>query len=177
MDLEILRRRIDSIDLELLRLMHIRVETAILTRRFKLSIQDKQREAEVLRLKNELVDLFPLIPSDFIISVFQELIKICCKYQAEEKTLIGFQGEHGAYGEAAARLYKPDSITIPFPQFADIFDEVEKGHIDMGIIPVENSIGGSVTQVNELLNQTNLKAAAGIRMGVNHCLLIPTRRP
>ena len=170
-DLDMLRRRIDSIDLELLRLIHDRVETAIQTKKFKHSIQDKQREEELLKLRKELMDLFPLIPGDFIKFLFQELIKVCCKYQAEEKILIGFQGEHGAYGETAARQYKPDSVTVPYPQFEDIFEEVENGHIDMGIIPVENSIGGSVTQVNELLNQTKLKPAAGISMRITHCFM------
>jgi len=171
MDLDKLRKRIDRIDLEMLRLLHERVETAIRTRRFKPSVHDKQREDELLNLRKECAVIFPLLPDDLIVFLFQEIVKVCCKKQTEEQPLIGFQGDHGAYGEAAALIYKPDSVTIPFAQFADVFDEVERNHVDMGIVPVENSIGGSVKQVNELLSQTRLKVTAGIKMLVNHCLM------
>jgi prephenate dehydratase len=85
--------------------------------------------------------------------------------------LVAFQGEHGAYGDVAARKLIPDGACIPCMEFMDVFRGVEEGHFDLGVVPVENSLEGAVTQVNDLLTTTDLKVIGEARIRVNHCLL------
>ncbi|HQT44523.1 MAG TPA: prephenate dehydratase, partial [Candidatus Micrarchaeota archaeon] len=53
----------------------------------------------------------------------------------------------------------------------DVFSAVEKGQLDFGIVPVENSIEGAVNQVNDLLVETSLQIVGEVRIPVHHCLL------
>jgi prephenate dehydratase len=93
------------------------------------------------------------------------------RLQEEDRQLVAFQGEHGAYGEVAARKLLPGGAYIPCLEFIDVFRGVEEGHLDLGVVPVENSLEGAVTQVNELLTTTNLKVIGEAKVAVNHCLL------
>ena len=56
-------------------------------------------------------------------------------------------------------------------EFVDVFQGVQEGHFDLGVVPVENSLEGAVTQVNDLLTTTDLKVIGENRVAVNHCLL------
>ncbi|OQY01740.1 MAG: hypothetical protein B6I22_14185 [Desulfobacteraceae bacterium 4572_123] len=85
--------------------------------------------------------------------------------------MVAFQGEHGAYGDVAARRLVPDGACIPCLEFIDVFRGLEKGHFDLGVVPVENSLEGAVTQVNDLLTTTDLKAIGEAKVQVRHCLL------
>ena len=51
----------------------------------------------------------------------------------------------------------PTGAYIPCLEFIDVFRGVEEGYLDLGVVPVENSLEGAVTQVNELLTTTRLK--------------------
>ena len=84
---------------------------------------------------------------------------------------MAFQGEHGAYGEVASRQLVPSGAYIPCLEFVDVFRGVEEGYLDLGVVPVENSLEGAVTQVNDLLTTTDLNVIGEIKVPVNHCLL------
>jgi prephenate dehydratase len=56
-------------------------------------------------------------------------------------------------------------------EFADVFRGVEESHFDLGVVPVENSLEGAVTQVNDLLTTTTLKVVGEVKLPVHHCLL------
>src|SRR3989442_3337924 len=56
---------------------------------------------------------------------------------------IGYQGEPGAFSEAAARRVDPDAQLVPFRSFEEVFDAVNGGAARYGGLPNENSIGGS----------------------------------
>ncbi|MGD8762622.1 MAG: prephenate dehydratase, partial [Desulfobacteraceae bacterium] len=93
------------------------------------------------------------------------------RLQQEDRQLVAFQGEHGAYGEVAARKLLPGGAYIPCLEFIDVFRGVEEGYLDLGVVPVENSLEGAVTQVNDLLTTTSLKVIGEVKVAVNHCLL------
>lgn len=171
MDLERIRKRIDQIDDEILDLLGERMELGLRAKKFKRAIQDKVREKQVLGRLKENSRVLHLIRSDFVEKLFMEVMKENRKLQDQEKNLIGFQGEHGAFGEVAAKYYDPYLVTIPCLEFTDVFEGVREGYLDLGIVPVENSLGGSVTQVNEQLTKSNLKVAAAVKLRINHCLL------
>ncbi|PIN81008.1 prephenate dehydratase [Candidatus Woesearchaeota archaeon CG10_big_fil_rev_8_21_14_0_10_30_7] len=86
--------------------------------------------------------------------------------------LIGFQGERGAYSEIAAKEYDSSAKLLPFVNFVDVFEGVENGKLDLGIVPIENSLEGPVTTVNDLLVETNLKIVGEIKIQIRHNLLV-----
>ena len=64
---------------------------------------------------------------------------------------IAYQGEPGAFSEAAARRISPDAPLIACRTFEEVFDSVEAGSTEYGVVPIENSIGGSIHRNYELL--------------------------
>ena len=69
-----------------------------------------------------------------------------------ENLVVAFQGERGAYSEDACfRCFGNDVCTRPYPDFKTTFEAVEQDAVTHAIVPVENSLEGSVTQVNDLL--------------------------
>lgn len=172
MNLQKIRYHIDEIDCEILSLLNERMELALRTVKLKDSIQDKERETQVLdQVTRYSRNYNHLVQSDLIKSLFGEIMKESRRIQEKKQPLIGFQGEHGAFGELAARRYNSDLVPIPCEQFEDVFDGVEKGWLDLGIVPVENSIGGAVTTVNDLMIQRNLSVISAVKLRINHCLL------
>lgn len=91
-----------------------------------------------------------------------------------ENIKIGFQGEHGSYSEIAALRFfsnfKPN--LFPFRSFQDLFDNVENSFIAAAIIPIENSIEGSVNETYDLLVEKNLFVIGEIYQRIRHCLII-----
>jgi len=171
MSLETIRREIDRLDYEILKLLSRRIELALRTKRFKSRICDSKRENQILERTKRYSGILNLIQPSFTEKLFREIIKETRKLQEKGKKLIGFQGEHGAFSEEAARIYDSDLAAIACFEFSDVFEGVEKGILDLGIVPVENSLGGAVARVNELLIKTSLKVIACIKLRINHCLL------
>jgi len=169
--LDKIRKKIDAIDGELLSLLNERLELALRTRKLKPTVRDTARENEVMsRLKGRAAGS-GVLADPFIDQVFGGIIEESRRLQEQPLELIGFQGEHGAFGEAAARRFRPDLVPIPCPQFSDVFEGVESGQLDFGIVPVENSLAGPVTLVNEMLVETGLKVIGAVRHRVSHCLM------
>lgn len=84
---------------------------------------------------------------------------------------IAFQGETGAYSEAAALTYAPGSDVLPCRSFEDVFAAVAKGPATHGILPMENSIGGSIHRNYDLLLEHELPIVGEVELQVDHCLL------
>ncbi len=164
-----LRSQIDLIDAELLKLLSKRMEHTIQIRRFKSETEDLQREEQILSTVRQWPN--GLLDPKFSQTVFKDIFKESKRLQALNLKLTGFQGEHGAYSEIASKAFCSDWISIPCTEFNDVFDGVTKGGFDYGIVPVENSIEGVVTQVNDLLVSTDLKITGEVLVPVHHCLL------
>lgn len=83
-----------------------------------------------------------------------------------------FQGEKGAYSEAAAIHFFKDVVqTIPYPTFYEVLESTEQGKSDYAILPIENSLEGSVGESYDLLLTTKLNAVGEIYYRVKHCLI------
>ncbi|MEM3703145.1 MAG: prephenate dehydratase domain-containing protein, partial [Candidatus Bathyarchaeia archaeon] len=91
----------------------------------------------------------------------------------ENKPLkVAFQGEAGAYSEIAVYKHFVSKIqTVPCKSFSEVFRSVKAGKVDYGIIPVENSIEGSVSQVYDLFFEYDLKVCGEIILKIEHCLI------
>jgi prephenate dehydratase len=83
-----------------------------------------------------------------------------------------FQGESGAFGEdALVRAFGPDAERDAAPTFADVFAHVASGDATAGVVPIENSLHGSVLETYDLLLAHDLEVVGEIIVPVNHCLL------
>lgn len=85
---------------------------------------------------------------------------------------VSFQGERGAYSEAAARLFFAEKIeTVPLPTFAEVLESTVSNQTDFSVLPVENSLEGSVGESYDLLYSTSLNAMGEIYHRIEHCLI------
>ena len=84
---------------------------------------------------------------------------------------ISFQGERGAYSEDAAISFFADSETVPLHTFAEVIESTESGKTQYSVLPVENSLEGSVGESYDLLLSTSLSVVGEIYYRVRHCLI------
>jgi len=172
MKLPEIRRRIDTVDRDLMGLLEERMQLALRARRHKTAIVDPRREREVLQTPQRL-DLAVLEP-EFAQQLLHSLIQESKRLQGQQRQLVAYQGESGAYSEVAAKRLAPRGSPLPCASFAEVFQAVEEGTFDLGIVPVENSSEGAVTEVNQLLVHTPLHIVGEVYVPVRHCLLVPT---
>lgn len=85
--------------------------------------------------------------------------------------IVAFQGVKGAYSEDAVFSWDAHAETLECPEFVDLFDAVRSGRADLGMLPVENSIEGSVTTANDLLFRSELKVVGEVMVQIRHCLI------
>ena len=85
---------------------------------------------------------------------------------------VAFQGERGAYSEEAIIAHWGEAAEpLPRPYLPDVFDAVEKGYADLGLVAVENSIQGSIVRTFDLLNERTLRAQGETVLKIVHCLI------
>ena len=191
-ELSSLRSRIDRIDGEILNLLRKRVELAgkigVLKMEKGLPVIDEAREEDVYTRLSEKAKALGITVSD-VKSIYREIIRMCTAVQAKEteekKTTaslgvrksekissVAFQGEVGAYSEQAARLFfGPTASVRPCKSLSSVFEMVEKGVSAFGVVPVENSLEGSVNETYDLLLDSSLKVSGEIDLRVVHCLI------
>jgi prephenate dehydratase len=85
--------------------------------------------------------------------------------------LIAYQGEPGAFSEAAARQVSVEATMLPCRTFEDVFAAVAGGSAGCGVLPIENSIGGSIHRNFDLLLEHDLPIVGEIELPVVHHLL------
>jgi chorismate mutase/prephenate dehydratase len=89
---------------------------------------------------------------------------------------VAFQGERGAYSEEAIIQHFGRSVEpVSRSYLRDVFDSIEEGEADLGLVPVENSIEGSIVRTYDLLNERRLKAQGETVLRVVHCLIANPR--
>lgn len=169
MNLEEIRKTIDSYDCEMIQLLHKRVESALRLKRLKRAVSEPERERAVIDHVRSYPH--PIVGAEFVESLYRSIIQESRCLQEKDLRLAGFQGEHGAYSEVAVHSYDRNLVPIPCPSFHEVFAEVASGQLDCGVVPVENSIEGAVNEVNDLLVETDLHIVGEISVPVRHCLL------
>ena len=87
-------------------------------------------------------------------------------------TRVAYQGERGAYSEEALiKHFGSSTEPVSKPYLSDVFDAVEEGEADAGLIPVENGLEGSIVRFYDLLYERKLKARGEVVLRVRHCLI------
>jgi prephenate dehydratase len=92
--------------------------------------------------------------------------------RASKDERVAFQGEHGAYSEMATIQYFRKSKIVPMKSLREVFDAVRQDEVDFGVVPVENSIEGSVNETYDLLLNSDSLVSGEIYQRVRHCLII-----
>jgi prephenate dehydratase len=85
---------------------------------------------------------------------------------------IAYQGEPGAYSEAAAVKFKPDGEPVSCTAFEDVFEAVERGRATLGVLPIENSIGGTIHRNYDLMLHHELRIVGEVELPVAHALVV-----
>ena len=90
---------------------------------------------------------------------------------------IAYQGEPGAFSEAASRQVSAAAELVPSKSFEDVFAAVAAGRVDRGVLPIENSIGGSIHRNYDLMMEHDLTILGEVEVPiVHHLLALPGRK-
>ena len=85
---------------------------------------------------------------------------------------IAFQGELGAYSEMAVYTFFGSNVEVkPCKNFDDVFENVKNKNVDYGVVPIENSIEGSVNRTYDLFLDYDLNVCGEIIIRISHCLI------
>jgi len=175
LNLQSLRHEIDRLDNTILQTLQKRLEVARLVVKFKReqnqNVNVPERELQILNsLKGRERSL---LSAEVIEEIYKTIFKESKRLQRESTPLVAFQGEHGAFSEVAARRWNPEVAPIPCQTISDVFQGVELGSYDYGIIPIENTVGGMMSQTNAHLLASHLFIVGAVEMSVEHALLVP----
>jgi len=86
-------------------------------------------------------------------------------------SLVGVLGPEGTFSERAARKYSPNIILRYYSDFDDVLAAVEHNEVDFGVVPLENSLEGSVGQTLDSLLRRDVMIIDEINVPVKHCLI------
>ena len=190
------RKKIDKIDEEIVRLFIERMEAAADVAEYKrannMPVHDPARERQLL---SKIAQLAGNDFSDYSKVLYSTILSLSKSYQrallgvesdvydkitkaleATEKIFpetakVACQGVEGAYsGIAAGRLFSLPEITY-CPSFDNVFDAIDNGNCEYGVLPLENSTAGSVVKIYDLMKNHNFHIVKSVRIKIDHCLL------
>ncbi len=172
MSLEDLRRKIDETDARIVELIaqRIRVAEAIGEEKGKQGkqITDTARERIVLKNVRAIARKEKISPES-IESIYRQIVAMSKRMEGK---VVAFQGEIGAYSEEAAVGFFGSSIQVrPCATLDEVFRSVEQGEVQFGVVPVENSLEGSISQAYDLLLDSSLMVSGEIDLRIVHCLI------
>jgi prephenate dehydratase/chorismate mutase/prephenate dehydratase len=168
MTLQEIKKKIDTIDFQILKLINARMELGLKSKKIGTEAEAFFETNVINKIRTQSG---ALIDPQFSEKLFNDIVAENKKLRAMNYQLIGFQGEHGAYSEVAARRWQENFVPIPCNEFLEVFDGVNSGLFDFGIVPVGNTLGGVVSQVNQLILKTNLYVVGAVELPIHHCLL------
>ena len=172
MSLEELRKRIDELDYQLVKLLNERarvvVEIGKLKNKTDKPVYAPDREKDVFA-RIIKANEGPL-PDKCLIAIWRELMS--GSFVLERPLRIGYLGPAGSFSHTAAMLKFGQSVEYePLTDISSIFEEVSKGRCDLGLAPVENTMGGGVIETLDALINSDVKVCAEVLMAIHHNLL------
>lgn len=189
MDLELLRSEINDIDKSLLELFLKRMEVCSKVAEYKieknLPVFQSDRERQVIDKIRSMSNAELEDASELLFTSIMDISK-CLQYRrffaegseiesiqfsCKKEASVACPGTNGSYSEQAAKqIFKTGKINF-FKTFDEVFNSVISGENDFGIVPIQNSSTGSVTQTYNLLKQYKLHIAASTTVKISHCLV------
>src|SRR3984885_15209698 len=170
--LDPLRAKIDSLDEKIVELLNERAKIVVEIGKLKQAsnspIYAPDREKAILERLRQL-NHGPLADR-CLEAVYRELIS--GSFALEKPLRIGFLGPLGTFSHAASVQKFGSSVTHgPLSDIPGVFDEVVRGHIDYGMVPVENSIGGGIVDTLDAFQHSSAKICAEVQITIHHNLL------
>ncbi|GIX33734.1 MAG: chorismate mutase [Lysobacterales bacterium] len=169
-----IRARIDEIDRRIQELISERARYARMVGKAKgelaraVDYYRPEREAQVLR---GVIDRNrgPLSDEEMV-RLFREIMSACLAQQ--EPLAVGYLGPEGTFSEMALRKHFGHSArALPLGSIEEVFQEVEAGHADFGIVPVENSAEGSVQSTLDMFMISPLRICGEVELRIHQYLL------
>jgi chorismate mutase/prephenate dehydratase len=176
--LKFLRKKIDSLDEQILHLLNQRAEVALEVGRVKSETRrdpyNPQREEEILkRLESQNSGPFP---RKAVSSVFQEIISACRSLEVE--LTVVYLGPPATHTHLAAIERFGTSIhAFPTESIEEVFDAVERGRASFGVVPIENSTEGVVNRTLDRFIESEVKICGEILIRISHDLLSRSGSP
>lgn len=172
MSLEDSRKRIDQLDAKLVELLNERARVVVEIGRLKSKddtpIYAPDREKAVFE-KITKANNGPL-PDSALTAIWRELMS--GSFFLERPLRIAYLGPQGSFSHTAAMLKFGQSVEYEaVTDIRSIFDEVSKGHSDLGVVPIENSAGGGVIESLDAFIETDVMICAEVHMAIHHNLL------
>ncbi len=170
--LALLREAIDRVDRELLGALNERAklvqQVGALKAETGLPVYSPARERD---LAAALVAANPgPFPDEGIAPVFREIVS--ATRSLERRLRVAFLGPEGTYGHQAAEQHFGACVDfVPVRHNSAIFESVERGEVDRGVVPVENTTQGIVTEAFDALASTHVAISAETSLEISHCLL------
>jgi chorismate mutase/prephenate dehydratase len=174
-DVSAIRERIDGIDEQIHTLLNERARIAqqvgVSKAQQSLSIADfyrPEREAQVLRAAIER-NRGPL-RNEEIVRLFREIMSACLAQQ--EPLKVAFLGPEGTFSQQAALKHFGHSVrALPLAAISEIFEEVQAGHADFGVAPIENSTEGTVNNTLDMFLTSPLKICGEVELRIHQHLM------
>ena len=173
------RERIDGIDRQIQSLIAERagwarrVGTAKGPLKAAVDYYRPEREAQVLRRVLDRND-GPL-SDEVLLRLFREIMSACLAQQ--EPLKVGFLGPEGTFSQQAMLKHFGHSARgLPLASIEEVFEEVEAGHADFGVVPVENSGQGTIQSTLDMFLTSSLKVCGEVELHVHQYLLSRTGR-
>lgn len=193
LDLNEIRKEITALDEQLLELFAKRRSLTLNVAKSKAHevrpVRDPQREQELLvrliKLGREkgldahyVTNVFHVIIEDSVLNQQAYLQTLINPNLKEPTVRVAFLGDKGSYSYLASHRYfsrrAEQILEVGCETFTDVLKEVESGQVDYGMLPIENTSSGSINEVYDLLQHTNLSIVGELSQPVEHCLLTAT---
>ncbi|MET0532942.1 MAG: prephenate dehydratase, partial [Steroidobacter sp.] len=127
-----------------------------------------EREAQVLRKAIER-NKGPL-RNEEIVRLFREIMSACLAQQ--EPLKVAFLGPEGTFSQQAVLKHFGHSVrALPLPAISEVFEEVQAGHADFGVVPIENSTEGTVNHTLDMFLNSPLKISGEIELRIRQHLM------
>ncbi|MHC4295198.1 MAG: prephenate dehydratase [Planctomycetota bacterium] len=171
-DLAKLRERIDELDRKIVELLNERAKIVVDVGKAKHAdgtpVYAPDREHAVLNRIAEL-NAGPL-PQKSLQAIYRELMS--GSFALEKPLRIGYLGPSGSFSHLAAEGKFGSSVEYrPLADIRAVFDEVTRGHCDLGVVPIENSIGGGVIDTLDSFMDAHVHICAEVMVEIHHNLL------
>lgn len=172
MSLSDVRKKIDALDDELLRLLNERASLVAAVAEAK-KHEDRPfyapiRERQIIQ---RLTEANPgPFPTSAVGHVFQEILSACLSMQA--KLRVAYLGPEGTNTHAAVlKQFGLSARPVPFGTIKRVFEAVERRDADYGVVPIESSSEGVVSHTLDAFANTDLSIGAEIALPISHCLM------
>lgn len=173
--LDAIRLRINNVDQQLLKLINQRAnlaqETAVIKQQADKNIPLYRPEREVQVLKSIMDSNLGPLKDEEIARLFREIMSACLAH--EQITKIAYLGPEGTFTQQAALKHFGESSEVKsMPLINDVFREVESGSVHFGVVPVENSTEGVVSNTLDCFTNSNCKICGEVELRIHHNLMV-----